>query len=372
MKISSYNDWDRLQEVVVGMPDSAAFLTSSQSVPPTGKALEIITDLAQEAFPKHLLDQVAEDLNNFCNVIRRFGAKVLRASSKHTREWFSHAGWCSTGINLYNVRDLHLIVGNTVIESPSHMRHRYFESDGLREIWYDYLKEGFKWVTAPKPRLEGEYSIPFFDDSGKKFHKLAEKEILFEAANTLRIGKDLLYLVSASGNHLGAQWLQHILGDQYRVHTTEGIYRSAHIDSTVICLRPGLVLLNGERVNEKNCPKLFEKWEKVYFHDIAPYPAEIVTFHENVSKKVQAKLQEYGITSDLDWMTSLWTGMNLLSLDPSTVVVDERQTALIRTLEKYKITAIPLRFTNQYLMKGGFHCSTLDTVRAGSLENYFG
>ena len=38
------------------------------------------------------------------------------------------------------------------------------------------------------------------------------------------MGKDLLYLVSSSGNHLGAKWLQSVLGEEYRVHTTEDIY----------------------------------------------------------------------------------------------------------------------------------------------------
>ena len=57
-------------------------------------------------------------------------------------------------------------------------------------------------------------------------HKLAEREILFEAANTVRMGKDLLYLVSSSGNELGAKWLQSVLGEDYRVHTTKDIYRS--------------------------------------------------------------------------------------------------------------------------------------------------
>ena len=46
--------------------------------------------------------------------------------------------------------------------------------------------------------------------------------------------------------------LQSILGDEYNVHTTRDIYRSSHIDSTVMCLKPGLVLLNDTRVNEKH------------------------------------------------------------------------------------------------------------------------
>ena len=80
---------------------------------------------------------------------------------------------------------------------------------------------------------------------------MAEKEILFEAANTLRMGKDLLYLVSSSGNYLGAKWLQSVLGDEYKVHITNDLYRSSHIDSTLMALRPGQILMNSARVSER-------------------------------------------------------------------------------------------------------------------------
>ena len=65
------------------------------------------------------------------------------------------------------------------------------------------------------------------------------------------MGRDILYLISSSGNEIGARWLQEVLGKDYKVHTTRDIYRSSHIDSTILCLRPGLVLLNSTRVNEK-------------------------------------------------------------------------------------------------------------------------
>ena len=119
-------------------------------------------------------------------------------------------------------------------------------------------------------------------EDGQKFIKLSEDEILFEAANTVRMGRDLLYLVSRSGNYLGAQWLQSVLGDEYRVHTTAEIYRSSHIDSTALCLRPGLVLLSSDRVNPSNCPKILDNWERIYFEDIVPTPEETINFHERV------------------------------------------------------------------------------------------
>ena len=43
-------------------------------------------------------------------------------------------------------------------------------------------------------------------------------EPAFDAANVLRLGRDLIYLVSSTGNELGGDWLKTILGREYRVH----------------------------------------------------------------------------------------------------------------------------------------------------------
>jgi len=205
----------------------------------------------------------------------------------------------------------------------------------------------------------------------EKLHKLTEDEILFEAANTLRMGKDLLYLVSSSGNYKGARWLQSVLGDTYRVHTTEDIYRSSHIDSTVLCLKPGLVLLNSVRVNEKNCPKIFDKWDKIYFSDVAPTTQEELDFQKNVREPLARELESLGFETNLKDMASPWVGMNFLSVDPGTVIVDQRQTSLVKVLEQHRIKTIPIRMRHIYTQGGGIHCATLDTVRESKLESYF-
>jgi len=63
--------------------------------------------------------------------------------------------------------------------------------------------------------------------------------------------------------------------------------------------------------------------------------------------------------------------MNFLSLDPETVIVDERQENLIKVLEKRKFTVIPVRMRHIYTQGGGIHCATLDTIRESKLEDYF-
>jgi len=368
LKINSHNEWDKLREIIVGNAATTACLIFSTPETVSEKTMEKAYKLAREAYPKWLLDEINEDLEELCDVLRKFGAKIYRPDSTDINKLYTTPYWSAAGNNCYNMRDLHLVVGNTVIESPSHERHRYFEATGVYDIWYEYFKEGFRWIAGPKPKLKSGYRVAYYENE-KKYNKLTEDEIIFEAANTVRMGRDLLYLVSSSGNHLGAKWLQSVLGDEYVVHTTDKIYRSAHIDSTALCLRPGVVLLNGYRVSEENCPDVFDKWEKIYFHDILPFPQKMLDFQKNVRVKVYKELREVGIESNINDISSEWIGMNILSLDPHTAVVDKRQTSLIKTLEENKTTVIPINFRHSYFM-GGIHCSTLDTVRDSKLESY--
>ena len=185
------------------------------------------------------------------------------------------------------------------------------------------------------------------------------------------MGKDLLYLVSSSGNEKGAKWLQSVLGNDYNVHITRDIYRSSHIDSTLMCLRPGLVLINSARVNEKNCPEIFKKWDKIWFEDVAPTSEQELDFQKKIRDPIHKKLKDLGFNNNLSDMSSPWVGMNILSVDQNTVIADERQTNLIKELEKHSINVIDIKMRHMYTQGGGIHCATLDTVRESKLENYF-
>lgn len=56
-------------------------------------------------------------------------------------------------------------------------------------------------------------------------------------------------------------------------------------------------------------------------------------------------------------------GMNVFSINPNTVVVDPRQTNLIKRLEKAKFDVIPVQLTHSRTLGGGHHCCTLDLER---------
>ena len=146
-----------------------------------------------------------------------------------------------------------------------------------------------------------------------------------------------MFLESASGNQAAYNWLC----DQFPEVEIElcNFYAGVHIDSTIVPLREGLVMLNAARVNLDNCPKVFDGWQKIWVGDV-----------------VAQDFYQYPYASK-------WIALNMLVLDPHTVIVDRHQTQLIRTLEQHKFTVIPLELRHSRTLGGGFHCVTLDLHR---------
>ena len=376
MTLNSHNEWDKLREVIVGCNGVSAPLIWPRPGLVDPKILAKAQELARKAFPDWLVNEIDEDQENLIRILEDYGATVLRPDPSFADGWYTTPFWSASGEPVWNARDLYLVVGDTLIESPSQERHRFWEAAAYYNVWYEYFKDGgFKWVSGPRPLLRDGYMETFNDpaalrEDGNKLIKLKEREILFEAANTVRIGQDLLFLISRSGNRMAAKWLQGVLSQEYRVHTSDEIYRSSHIDSTVLALRPGLVLLNANRVSEKTCPDFLKKWNCVYFDEIVPAPQREREFHEQVRIPINQELDQLGFESTLGGLSSDWIGMNFLSLDENTVVIDERQEPLIKLLNRYGIDCIPMSYRHSYIT-GGIHCNSLDTVRDSKLESYF-
>lgn len=341
----SYNEWDPLEEVIIGTAKNA-------QVPYRDKSQMAIEfngysdsfDFPSGKFNKKVIEETEEDLHQLVVMLQNLGIKVRRPKVTKHSEWFSTTNWKSNGFYNYCPRDTLLVVGDNIIEAPMTLRSRYLESDAYKDLLIDYLKNGTRWVAAPKPQLLDN----IYNTNKNAPLALRDSEPVFDAANILRAGKDLLYLVSSTGNELGWKWLQTFLGSNYRVHPCRKLYNSIHIDSTIALLRPGLVLLNPERVNHNNLPKILKKWDKIWCPDLI----DIGFFGKHA-------------------YSSKWIGMNLLMINPHLAVVDQNQVQLIKELEKHKINVIPLRLRHARTLGGGFHCVSLDVKRKGILEDYF-
>jgi len=351
MKIKSNNDWDPLKEIVVGRADNARVPTvdlSTMSMSYTNYAIEKIRLLEGE-YPPWLISEANEDADELSSVLSQAGVKVHRPEIIDHSKTFSTPDWTTTGWYTWCPRDLLLPLNNLMIETPSPCRSRLFETRAYHNIMIDAVKDGTEWIAAPKPRLlDMSYQFNELDKPS-----LLNLEPIFDAPNCIRLGRDILFQISNTGNWLGFQWLKNTLESRgYRLHAAEHIYSFAHFDSTIIPLRPGLVLLNSARVTPANCPKLFEKWDKIYFKDVHINP---------VAQSGPGSISP----------CSPYIGMNILSIDQNTVIVGKDQTNLIKVLEQHKFTVIPTRMRHAQTLSGGYHCATLDLVRHGDLEDYF-
>lgn len=379
MKLHSHNEWDPLKAVIVGTVEG--FQPGLEVQDGRTENFEQAYAVAREAFPDWYLEEVAEDLDGLCAVLSGAGATVLRPRWEDASAEFSTPNWSAAGCDIYNVRDLHIVFGNTLVVSAPSSRFRQHESAAFHRVLYShFFQEGFRWVCAPMPRLKGKYLHEMTRtktglenteellhsrlSGGLKevFHCLDDHEVIFDAANIIRLNRDILFLVSCTGNQKAVRWLQETLGPEYRVHVTHA-YRSSHLDSTILPLRDGVVLLNGARVNDGTCPDLFRGWQKIYFTDVASVPDAEVEFHRSTRLPVYHRLSQLGVDSTLNHVSSPWAGLNVLSVSPDTVLVHDRQVALIKELERRRFTVIPVQMRHCYTMLGGLHCTTLDVVR---------
>lgn len=376
----SVNEWGRLRAVILGTVEGfAPGLSFNRRASPS--EIADAQAIAAQGYPQAYLDEVAEDLEDFRSALEAEGVRVLRPSWSEEEVSFTTPNFSASGYDLYNVRDQQLVVGNNFVSTPPTARFRYFEQMGLQELLHrNYFDQGFRWICAPMPKLRGTYlrdvtrpktPLEELEDErqralgnkvAERFRLLDEAEVLFDAANVCRLGNDLLYLVSKSGNRKGGRWLQEVLGPDYRVHYTE-TYRSSHLDSTVVPLREGLVLLNRLRVSPETCPAVLAEWKQIYFAEAAPVPAAEIEFHEKVRMPVAGHLAAMGVETTLDQLTSPWIGLNLLVIRPGLVMVTNPQPMLERELARHGIDSIPIRMRHAFSMLGGLHCTTLDVER---------
>jgi scyllo-inosamine-4-phosphate amidinotransferase 1 len=300
--INSVNEWDPVEEVVVGIADHANWPTNDPVfAEESSKTLWTETPVPSGPVPQWIVDEANEDLNALANVLVQYGATVRRPEPMNFVEL--------NGMYNYCPRDRLLIAGNTVVDVNMMYPCRNQEINALSKVIGDVPV-----ITMPR-------------DQG----------MVLDAANICRLNDTWLFLESYSGNRAAYNWLC----DQFPHINIElcNFYAGVHIDSTIVPLREGLVLLNGHRVNESNCPRVFDSWTKIYATDV-----------------VAQEFYQYPYASK-------WIALNMLVLDPNTVIVDRHQTQLIRTLEQHQFTVIPLELRHSRTLGGGFHCVTLDTRR---------
>ena len=355
--VNSYNEWDPLEEVIVGIVDGATFpkqhVALKASIPK--KIYDILFFIGGMKMPSFLHKEAKKELKEFVNILESEGVKVKRPEIINFGKKYKTLNWESKGNCVACPRDSLMVVGDKIIEAPMSWRCRYYETESFKSLLLDYFKQGAKWVSAPKPRLldslyDQNYTIPKDEEDVR--YVINESEIVFDAADFVRCGRDLFVAKSNVTNDLGIEWLQRELGDEYRIHKIESKSRQPmHIDTTFMPLAPGKVLVNPKYIDVKKLPDILKSWDIL----IAPEPDEVKrTFF-----------------SEKATMCSLWLNMNVLMLDQERVIVERSQTGMIKAFKNWGFKPIPCDFMNFAPYGGAFHCATIDIRRRGELKSYF-
>ena len=186
--IWSCTEWDPLEEVIVGNPLNARFPTPDRSTQVAEFSTRPLADIPRGPFSQRIIEETEDDLSRFIDVLRRSGVTVKRPETWRHDRTFSTIHWDAQGFYNYCPRDLLLIVGDQVIETPNVIRSRYQETFSYRTMLLDYLRSGARWYSAPKPMLLDSLFEEVIPDKPTP----RNDEPAFDAANVLRLGRDLM------------------------------------------------------------------------------------------------------------------------------------------------------------------------------------
>lgn len=369
--VNSWNEWDPLKRVIVGRSDGSCQPKSDPGwdyyCPKAG--------FEYGPMPEEMIEKATVQMDNFCRILEARGVIVDRAVPIDSNQKASTPDWeIEVMHGCMPPRDVLLPVGNEILECTMSIRARWYEYLCYRPILEEYFKQdqAFQWISAPRPRLtDASYEKDYYHNFNNVWSKqekekrmlerrwhLTEKEPLFDAADGMRLGKDIIWQASSVSNGLGIDWLgRYFKAKGLRLHVAQftGDYHHWHIDVHLAPLRPGLCMYSPEwHYITPGLEKLFKMndWELIP-------AAEPVHVYDVRCGVVGAR------------KSTEWISMNTFSIDPKTVCVEAHETKYMEQLDKLGFEVIPVPFADVFPFGGGLHCATVDVYREGNCEDYF-
>ena len=278
--------------------------------------------------PQETIDRANELLDNFANQLKDRGIKVDRPTSiDHSMPAITPDFKTESQFGCMPPRDVLLTVGSEILEATMSYRCRWFEYLNYRPLMQDYFNEDpkFRHESAPKPRLtDADYHPDYLSDkigneqrlkwAEEKFFVTTEEEPLFDAADVLRFGRDLVVQHGFTTNEKGIEWLR------------------------------------------RHFRRLPEEQRRM--------------FNDNDWDIVDSAQPAHNAPPPLCY-SSTWLSMNVLVLDPKTVCVEKSEVYQAEQMDKLGMEVVEVELRDAYAFGGGLHCCTADVYREGTCEDYF-
>ena len=337
MKVSTKNEYGQLKSVILGRADGANWPTGDIFFDRMMKLSTFPGKISKGKVPEHVIEETRDDLLHMKDLLEDHDVKVFRPEIKDYSKHTMHYQYLTDGMHSYSARDLILTVGNMAIECPTPFVSRYQELEAYDVIKQEAIRDGCRWIAAPRARMEDKECV--ITGAPAKI-LLTERYPIFDAANVLKFDDKLLYLKTSTANQAGADWLQNVVGTEFEVVVWDNVYAHAHIDSTLIALKKDMILINASRVSGETLPKFLRSYRKLWLTDCKESSYHKFPF------------------------ASKWIGMNILSINEDTVMIDPIQKDLVKqlTAEGFNCVQAPLRHART--LGGGHHCVTCDLERS--------
>ena len=363
--VNSWNEWAPLKEIVVGSARGACFEPTEPGNRPA------VRGRPDEPFPTGIkpaetLAAAEEQLEGLVRLLEGEGVLVRRPEEHDFTRAVRTPHF--EAVNQYCAvcpRDVMITLGNEVLEATMSRRGRYFEYEPYRKLVYGYWEADPRvtWSVAPKPTMATDmYREEFWDWPLEQRHAwmhssefcVTQDEVIFDAADMSRFGRDVIVQESMTTNRAGIRWLKRHLEPQgFRVHPVHFPldFFPSHIDCTFVPLRPGLILTNPDRPIRMDELSMFTRndWKLIE----APEP--VLTNDE---------MPDY-------CQSSKWLSMNVLSISPDKVICEENEKPLQDLLSSLGFEVLTFPFRKVFEFGGSLHCATWDIRREGGREDYF-
>jgi glycine amidinotransferase len=319
MRFGVHHEWGKLREVVIGISPAEDFVIfheeSQRWLTPAG------AEFSRAHAGKRLIDvdpeqaiRIERQADALAELVAREGVTVHRPQRLQgvERTFLAPNG---EGAQLFP-RDGMIVVGKHVIDASLRLQCRQRERYGLRLLIQNAVAaKGAHWSSVPLGS-PGAVDGPFL-----------------EGGDTLLNGHEVYVGISGCASDLaGADWLQALLGDRYRVIPVALRSNVLHLDCAMALVKPGLLIYCPQKLID-GLPMSLRDWDKI-----------------------EVSVEE---------ATLLAT--NCLVLEEGHAIVDADNARVIDELKRRKVEVIPLPFDGPIATGGGLRCAHHPLLRESAL-----
>ncbi len=300
--ISVYNEWSRLEDVVLGLALElyvpALHPIDQEPVNPWWRraSATVLSTIAQgRRVPGWITRQYAAELDALRTVLRDHGVTVHRPLP------IAPLAGEPPGLGQMFARDPLMAVGNALIAGSLQIEMRRKERRGLDPLLGEWAEKGAHVASLPS------------------------EDIFLEGGDVILDWPYVYVGVGKYGSNLnGVAWLQSRLGTAVTVVPVPlAVSGILHLDCCLTLIGPRLGIMHRDSL-------------------VQPLPPPLNTYE----------------FIDVDARTRQELGTNVLVLDPRTIIVQSRHVPLQQRLRARGFRVIPLDFTWHARLGGAFRCAT--------------